>query len=270
MRPSAIAVYRTLAAEAFRDAMRRRIVPVIAVFALLSIMAVNSCTSCASSGEIVENGTRVSIDQVSGWTGMVIFSVLSLWMMVLAGLLASDHIAETVLDGSANLTLPRPVRRSEFALARLTGSLGITYATGLMVLSASAYLLYVRSSLSLGAAAWAGLACAAGALVVAALAMTLSLFLARIATAISVLFFVGAIALVNAFTLFGKSLGQLGDIVQQFAPPLCTAVVVALEPWITPVTPEVDPAIMALKLAFWTVASVSMLLAVFQKWELGS
>jgi hypothetical protein len=106
--------------------------------------------------------------------------------------------------------------------------------------------------------------------VVAALAMALSLRLARIATAMSVLFFVGAITLVNAFTLFGASFGRLGNILQHFTPPLCTAVVVALKPWIAPVVPDVDPMVMVLKLGFWIVASVMILLATFQRQELGS
>jgi ABC-type Na+ efflux pump permease subunit len=270
MRPATTTVFCALAGEAFRDAMRRRIVPVIAVFALLSLMAVDSCTSCAGSSQIVENGSQVSVSDISGWSGMLIFTVLSLWMMVLAGMLASDHLAETVLDGSANLVLARPVRRSEFALARLAGVLGIAYATGAVVLTVSAYLLHLRNGVALGAAIWAGLACMAGTLVVAALAMALSLRLARVATAMSVLFFVGAITLVNTSTLFGASLGRVGNILQQIAPPLCTAVVVALEPWIAPIAPEVDPTIMALKLAFWVIASVLILLASFQRQELGS
>jgi ABC-type transport system involved in multi-copper enzyme maturation permease subunit len=270
MRPATTTVFCALANEAFRDAMRRRIVPVIAVFALLSLLAVDSCTTCAGSGQVVQDGAQVSTSDISGWTGMLIFTVLSLWMMLLAGLLASDHLAETVLDGSANLVLARPVRRSEFALARLTGALGIAYVTGAVVLTVSAYLLHLRNGVPLGAAIWAGLACAAGALVVAALAMALSLRLARVVTAMSVLFFVGAITLFDAFTLFGASLGRLGSILQQFAPPLCTAVVVALKPWITSELPEIDPTLMALKLAFWMVASVLILLATFQKQELGS
>ena len=75
---------------------------------------------------------------------------------------------------------------------------------------------------------------------------------------------------VNAFTLFGASLGRLGYILQHFTPPLCTAIVVALKPWIAPVVPAVDPTIVALKLAFWMVASVLILLATFRRRELGS
>ena len=179
MRPAATTIFCALAGEAFRDATRRKIVPVVVVFALLSLLAVDSCTSCAGSSQVVQNGEQVSVDDISGWTGMLIFAVLSLWTMVLAGLLASDHLAETILDGSANLVLARPVRRSEFALARLTGALGIAYVTGAVVLTVSAYLLHLRNGVPLGAAIWAGLACAAGALVVAALAMALSLHLSR-------------------------------------------------------------------------------------------
>jgi ABC-type transport system involved in multi-copper enzyme maturation permease subunit len=270
MRPAATTIFGALVGEAFRDATRRRIVPIIAVFALLSLLAVDSCTSCVGSSQVVQDGEQVSVNDISGWTGMLIFTVLSLWTMLLAGLLASDHLAETVIDGSANLILARPVRRSEFALARLAGALGITAVTGVVVLTVSAYLLHLRNDVSLGAAFWAGLACAAGAFVVAALAMALSLILTRVATAMSVLFFVGAITLVNAFTLFGASLGRFGYILQHFTPPLCTAVVVALKPWIAPVVPVVDPTIVALKLAFWMVASVLILLATFQKQELGS
>jgi len=270
MRPATTKIFSELAGEAFRDAMRRRIVPIIVVFALLSLLAVDSCTSCSGSGQVAQNGVSVSTDEISGWTGMLIFTVLSLWTMVLAGLLASDHLAETVFDGSANLILGRPVRRSEFALARLAGALGIAYVAGAVVLTVSTYLLHFRNGVSLGAAIWAGLACAAGALVVAALAMALSLHLTRVATAISVLFFVGAITFANVFTLFGASLGRVGYVVQHFAPPLCTAVVVALKPWIAPVTPAVDPMIMALKLVFWVVASVVILLAAFRRQELGT
>jgi len=271
MRPAATTVFLVLAGESFRDAARRRIVPIIAVIALLSLLAVDSCTSCVASSTIVRDGTPIAGDQiVSGWSGMLIFTLLSLWTMVLAGLLAADHLAETVQDGSAILTLARPVRRSEFALARLTGALGIAYAAGGVVLTVSAYLLHLRNGVALGAAAWAGLACAAGALVVAALAMALSLFLARVATALFVLCFVGAIVLVDSFSLFGASLERLGYVVQQFIPPLCAAVVVALEPWIAPQVPQVDPATVSWKIALWMVASVALLLVVFRNRELTS
>ena len=270
MRPSLGTIFWVLSAEAFRDAMRRRIVPVIAVMSLLSLLAVDSCTSCSGTTQIVQEGERLPLAEVSGWAGMVIFTLLSLWMMLLAGLLASDHLAETVSDGSANLVLARPVRRSELALARLFGVLGIVYATGAVVLTTSAYLLHLRNGVSLGAAAWAGLAAVAGALVVAAIAMALSLVLTRVATVLSVLLFVAAITFVNTLTLFGARLEGVALVVQHFTPPLCTAVVVALGPWIVPVVPEIDPNIVTLKLVFWLIASVALLLAVFRRAEIRS
>ena len=122
---------------------------------------------------------------------------------------------------------------------------------------------------TVAAAGWAGAAAAAGALVVAALAMSLSLLLPRLATVLTVLAFVGAVAILNSLGLFGADLEGLGYLVQQLAPPLCTAVVVALGPWIAPVAPSGQPLILTLKLAIWVVASIAILLAVFRRRELG-
>jgi ABC-type transport system involved in multi-copper enzyme maturation permease subunit len=270
MRPGAFTVFRVLAAEAFRDSMRRRIVPAVVFVSLLSLLAVDSCTSCAGSTDIVQNGEALALNEVAGWSGMVIYTLLSLWTMLLAGLLGSDHLAETISDGSANLVLARPVRRSEFALARLAGALGVSYAMGALVLTGTAYLLHLRHGVSLGAAAWAGVACAVGALVVAALAMSLSLLLPRLATVLTVMALVGAVVILNSLRLFGADLEGLGYVVQELAPPLCTSVVVALGAWIAPVELSEDPLQLGLKLAAWVIASVGVLLAVFRRRELGS
>ncbi len=265
MRSSTVSLLWVLASEAFRDAIRRRIVLVIVVLALFSLLAVDSCTSCVGS---IDSDSTISPSQATGWAGMMIFTLLSLWTMVLAGLLASDHLAETLVDGSASLVLARPVRRSEFALARLAGALGIAYLTGVVVLLISTVLIYLQHGVSFVAAALAALACAAGALVVAALAMTVSLVLTRVATALCVLFFVPAVAVANSLELYGASLGGLGHALQYFTPPLASAVVVALGPWIDPVTVEVDPYETVLKLVFWMAASSCLLLAVFRRQEL--
>ena len=260
-----MSLFWVLASEAFRDAIRRRIVLVIVVLALFSLLAVDSCTSCVGS---IDSDSTISPSQATGWAGMMIFTLLSLWTMVLAGLLASDHLAETLVDGSASLVLARPVRRSEFALARLAGALGIAYLTGVVVLLISTVLIYLQHGVSLVAAALAALACAAGALVVAALAMTLSLVLTRVATAMCVLFFVAAVTFANSLELSGASLGGLGHVLQHFTPPLASGIVVALGPWIEPVVPQVYPAIVMLKLVFWMVASIGLLLAAFRRQEL--
>jgi ABC-type transport system involved in multi-copper enzyme maturation permease subunit len=265
MRPSTITIFTELAAESFRDAARRRIVPVVVVLALFSLLAVDSCTSCVGS---MTSGGAISPSRATGWAGMMIFNLLSLWTMVLAGLLASDHLAETLSDGSANLVLSRPVRRSEFALARLVGALGIAQLTGAVVLTVSTILIYLQHGVSIASAIIAALACAAGSIVVAALAMATSLVMTRVATALCVFFFVFAVAFSNALGLVGLSLGGLGHALQYFTPPLSSAVVVALGPWIDPAVPPVDPYAVVLKLVFWMVVSVGLLLAAFQRQEL--
>jgi ABC-type transport system involved in multi-copper enzyme maturation permease subunit len=265
MRPSTRTLFWELSAESIRDAARRRIVPVVVVLALLSLLAVDSCTSCVGS---INSDSGLAPSQTTGWVGMLIFTMLSLWTMVLAGMLASDHLAETLSDGSASLVLSRPVRRREFALARLVGALGIAYLTGAVVLTVSTVLIYLQHGVSISAAVTAALACAGGAVVVAALAMALSLVLTRVATALCVLFFVFGVAGADALLLAGVPLGGLGHALQYFTPPLASAVVVALAPWIDYVPEHVDPYVVVLKLVFWMLVSVSLLLAVFQRREL--
>ena len=129
-------IFRALSGEAIRDALRRRIVPVIAAISLLSLFVVDGCTSCATPS-IVQDGVAIEVPEVAGWAGAVIYSVLALWVIVLAGILASDHLVEPLSDGSASLVLARPVGRSTFALTRLVGLLTITTMTGLVVVRAS-------------------------------------------------------------------------------------------------------------------------------------
>ena len=133
MRPPASRVFRVLAGEAFRDAMRRRIVPVIAVVSLLSLVLVDGCTACGTPS-VVQDGVPIELPTIAGWAALVIFGVLALWVIVLAGVLASDHLVEPLDDGSASLVLARPVGRSTFALTRLVGVLGITFVTGAVLL----------------------------------------------------------------------------------------------------------------------------------------
>ncbi len=269
MRPATSALYSVLMSEAIGDAIRRRIVPMIVFIALISLLAVDSCTSCAS-GNVSVNGQNVAVAEIGGWTGMLLFTSLALWTMVLAGLLASDHLAEPLADGSANLVLARPIQRHEFAAARLAGALVIALLAGAVVLTGTALLLNLRNGLPLIPALWAGLACAAGSLVVGSTAMALSLVLTRIATALSVLAFVGAVAFINSFTLFGVSMGGAAALLQHVTPPLCTAIVVALAPWTDPIVPNVDPMLTILKLVAWMVAGVLLLMAVFRRQEIAA
>lgn len=267
MRPSSRSIFAELATEAVWDATRRRIVPMIAFVSLISLLIVDGCTSCGTRN-LIANGEPVAVSEIAGWTGMLVISSLSLWMMVLAGILASDHLAEPLSDGSASLVLSRPVRRSAFVAARLTGVLAIAMTTAWVVLGVSAALLHLRNGLSLAPAVWAGLACLAGSIVVGAIAMTLSLILTRVATGMSVLILVGSVTFINIFEIAGWQAGTIGTALQWIAPPLCTAVVAALAPWEVPFIPEVDGVIVVLKLVAWMVVSVGVLLSSFNRYEI--
>jgi hypothetical protein len=155
MRPSPLTQFRTLAGEAVLDAVRRRIVAAIAVVSLLSLMLVDTCTTCGG-GEVIVNGEVREMANIAGWTGTVTFAVLGLWSIVLAGVLASEHLAQTLADGSATLALARPVGRGTFAFARLAGSLAIALVTGAVLLGGTTLFLHARSGLPTGPALVAG------------------------------------------------------------------------------------------------------------------
>jgi hypothetical protein len=264
MKPSGARIFRALAGEAVHDAVRRRIVPAVAAVSLLSLVVGDSCTSCGTPS-VVQNGVPIEIPEIAGWAGMVIFAVLALWAMVLAGILASDHLSETLADGSASLVLARPVGRASFALSRLAGVLAIAVATGAVLLGGSAALLHARHGVAIAGAVWGGLACALGAAVVASLAMTASLFLPRIVTVLAVLAGVGVIAGVNAIGLFGVELGGVAWGIDRFGPPLGSAIVAAVAAWIEPVEVPVDFFELAVRIAAWAVAGASLLVVVFRR-----
>ena len=64
MKPPRVHIFRTLAREAVGDAVRRRIVPVIAVVSLLSLLMVDSCTSCGTP-TLVQNGVPVELPGIA-------------------------------------------------------------------------------------------------------------------------------------------------------------------------------------------------------------
>jgi len=258
--------FRALTGEAVQDAVRRRIVAAIAVVSLLSLMVVDSCTSCAPT--IVQNGQPVQLPEVAGWTGVAIFAVLGLWSMVLAGILASDHLAEPMTDGTAVLVLARPVPRATFALARLVGGLAIAFATAAVLLGGTTALLHARNGVVIADAVWGALACALGATSVAALAMTASLYLPRIATLFLVLVLVWAIAAANASALFGADLSGVTFAVDRFGPPLATSMVAAVAGWIAPTEVPVDGLAVAVRAIAWAVASISLLVVCFRKYDI--
>jgi len=267
MTPRPAASFRLLAGEALADATRRRIVPVVVVFSLLSLLFVDSCTAC-EAGTFVRNGEEIEIPQVAGFGSLVLFAVLALWTIALAGILAAGHLSETLEDGTASLVLARPVGRPTFALARLAGALAIALLAGVALLGGTALLSHLRQALPLLPAAWAGLACAGGALCVASLAMVASLALPGTAAALVAMLAVAFMAFANALALLGAELGGFLGLLDRVGPPLLTAVVLPLDAWIEPTTVPGDPAAVGVRLALWAGAAAFLLVAAFRRIEL--
>lgn len=263
--PSPARVFGLLTRESLADAMRRRIVPLIAGLALLSLFFVDSCTSC--SPEIQMQGQSVQAAQVTGMLGVAVMVVLGLWTLVLAGVLASDHLAEPLADGSATLVLSRPVSRGAFALSRLAGVLILSFAAGAVLLLATAALLSQRQGLPPGPALAAALACATGCITVGGLAMAASLFLPRVATALLVFGLVWGVALVNAFGQSGAALAGLLGAVDRYGPPLASSMIVALSPWIEPLASTGSVSELALRSALWAIASAVLVVLGFKRLE---
>ncbi len=191
---------------------------------------------------------------------------------MLAGILASDHLAHPIFDGSATLILARPVGRSAYALTRLTGALAIALTTGAVLLAATAGLLHLRAGVALAPAAWGFGAFAVGALIVSSLAATASLVLPQIATVLLVLVAVGFTASVNLLMLLDVGFGGVALAVHRYGPPLATAIVAALAPWLDssasgPVGG--DAVDLGLRLVVWAAAGVALLIFAFRRVELG-
>ncbi len=258
--------FAVLASEAVRDAIRRRIVAAIAVLSLLSLMVVDACTSCAA-GEVIVNGEARTLSEVAGASGMILFTTLGLWIIVLAGILASDHLQQTLEDGSATLCLSRPVSRATFALARLGGALAVALAAGAILLGVTVALVNVRSGLSIAPALFAAANVALGAFAAAALAMALSLQLPRLATLLLVIGGVGVVVLANLVAFAQQGTGTLAWI-DRLGPPFASALVVPLAPWVDQITIPGDPIMLAIRGLVWCVIATALLVWGFQRLEL--
>jgi ABC-type transport system involved in multi-copper enzyme maturation permease subunit len=254
-----------LAREALADALRRRIAAAVAVAALVSVAMLDSCTSCAPSVSV--DGEVRELAELAGAAGLATFVMLGLWVIALAGVLASDHLRTTLEDGSALLSLARPVSRDAFALARLAGVLGLTFVAAAVVLGVAAALLSARNELALLPAVWAGVACALGCVVVAALAMAASLALPRAATLLLVLGGVWMIALANSLGAFTQLGGWLGWI-DRVGPPLGSAMALALRPWLEAGSIAGDAVQVSGRLAAWAIGAVLVLVGAFRRVEL--
>jgi hypothetical protein len=263
-----VTAFLRLALEALGDAVRRRIAAVVAAATLLSLLAIDSCTACAG-GTVVVNGQAREIAALAGATGVATVVVLALWIVALAGVLASDHLAQTLTDGSALLVLARPVGRPTFVLARLAGALGVALGAGALLLGATVALLAARSEVAPIPAAAAALACALGAVTAGALAMAASLALPRAACALLTAVAVAGVALADALALAGAEPGGLLGAVARFGPGFAAAPARALDPWLVGVALGELPPTLA-RAAAWAAGSLGLVVLAFGRVELGA
>jgi ABC-type transport system involved in multi-copper enzyme maturation permease subunit len=254
-----------LTREAVADASRRRIVPAVGVICFLSLLLVQSCSTCTANVGI--DGRMQTVD-LGRWSGIASFALLGLWSVVLAGLLAADHLRSIFEDGSATLLLTRPLSRPTLALARLAGSLVVSGGAGLVVCAGATFFLVARGGLALGPAFWATAAVTVGLATVAALAMLASLFLPRIVTMLVVLGFVGWVGAANVGAVSGVALTGISFVLDRFGPPLLSGILLALAPWADATIGSLSPLDVSLRAIAWLVASVAVLLVVFDQREL--
>lgn len=259
-----------LTGEAIRDAFRRRIVFAIVVLSVLSLLLVDGCTNCAA-GEVIVNDQAQSLAELAGAAGVNLFTWLGLWIIVLAGVLASDHLQQTLEDGSANLCLARPVSRDAFVLSRLAGALTVAWVAGAVLLGATAGLLHARSDLPIAPAVAAGASCAVGAAVIAALAMAASLVLPRLGALLLVFGVVASLGAANlSSTLQRGEEGGSGALywLDQLGPPLASGMFRNLDPWISQVEIPGDPTWLAIRLGIWALLALALLLVGFRRIEI--
>ena len=263
--------FRLLALEAARDALRRRFALAIAIVLALSLLWVHSCTGF---GDLHVEGGTVDPALVAGFLAPVLFSLQALAVLVMAGVLASDHLARPLAEGHAALWLARPVSRGGYAGARLAGALAVAWGAGSVLLGGTAALLSFRPGVDLGPALVAELATALGATVVGALAMAASLAIGRTAVLL-------AVAIAVPFQVFANFAGLALALLQpeaslpgplavfdRFGPPLGTTVLAAVAAW----NPHVELggvlAPVALRLALWTAGAVALLVFAFRRVEI--
>ena len=266
MSPSPLSQLRLLSGEAVRDAGRRRIVAGMVVLSLLSLLVVDSCTSCAS-GPVIVNDEEVDASGLLGFTSILLFGMVALWTVALAGVLAADHLTQTLDDGSARLVLARPVSRGVFALARLAGSLIISLGTGAVLLGMSALFLKARHDYGFVPALWSAGIAALGSLTIASLAMVASFWLPRLLTFLLVFGAVASLALTNWAALAGAELSPVWSAVDRFGPPIGTGLALAAALWSGHDLHAV-PWRVGLQLLLWAVFTPALLAVLFSRREI--
>jgi ABC-type transport system involved in multi-copper enzyme maturation permease subunit len=258
--------------EALLDALRRKLVLAIAAASLLSLMVLDDCAGCAPAIQV--NGQTQSLASAAPALGIALMIVVGLWVVTLAGLLASDHLAQSLEDGHATASLARPVRREAFAFARLAGSLTVSLAAGALLLGTTAFWVTTRNGLPAAPALLACLSCAIACVTIASFAMTASLALPRIAIWLLVfglVFFTtlaGGAALMSAQPSAVSASPSLLALLDRFGPPIASGMLRALAPWLPGAALPGDFAAAFARGVLWAGLGLGSLALAFRRIEL--
>ena len=262
-----------LAAEAFRDGLRRRLALVVGVALVLGLASAQSCTQIGV-GEISMKGQSIDPATVAGFVAPLLFAFQALTVLAIAGLVAADHLARPLAEGNAVLWLARPVSRDTWAAARLAGALAISLVAGAVLLGGTGAMLVVRQGVAPGPVLAAAGATALGALVIASLAMAASLALGRSAVVLGVLLGLALVVAANSFGLAVDlvhpevEVGGFLASIDRYGPPLFTAIAAAVAEWNPHIAPGGTYASAMLRLALWAAAGIASLLALFRRREI--
>lgn len=258
--------------EALLDALRRKLVLAIAAASLLSLAVLDDCAGCAPAIQV--NGQAQTVASAAPALGIALLIVVGLWVVTLAGLLAADHLAQSLEDGLASSVLARPVRRAEFALARLAGSLTVSLAAGALLVGMTAFWIVTRNGLPAGPALLAALSCALACLCVAAFAMTASLALPRLAVwllVLGVVFFTTLAASVESLQAARGAPAtphSLLGLIDRWGPPIASGMLRALAGWLPGAPLPADVGASLARGAAWALLGVASLTAAFRRIEL--
>ncbi|HEY8123199.1 MAG TPA: hypothetical protein VII78_17900 [Myxococcota bacterium] len=260
--------------EALQDALRRKLVLAIAAASVLSLMVLDNCAGCVPAAQV--NGAQVEAANVAPVLGIALMIVVGLWVVTLAGLLAADHLAQSLEDGHATTALARPVRREEFAFARLAGALTVAIAAGALLLGTTTFWLATRSGLPALPAVLAAIGCGIACVTVASLAMAASLALPRLAIWLLVfgLVFITTVAASTAFWPAPADPTQIGGtraflvLLDRFGPPIAGAMLRALAAWLPGAPLPADFAAVFARGIVWAALGLASLAAAFRRIEL--
>jgi len=263
---SRLRAFRLLAAEAVRDSLRSRAGLALGVAAVLCLLFVDRCSGV---GAVIQHGGRTldpaALSQV---LGPVLYGLVALFLVAAAGLVACDVLARPIEDGTVSLWLARPVGRVTYALARLAGAVTLSGVAGVVVLAVATALLARRYELDFGPGLVGAAVFLADAVVVSAVAMAASLFLPRLLTLFLVVTWVQLALFTNLAHMVGAMFGGWLGALERWGPPLGTALLFALSPWVGLEADREQALAVFARLGVWAAGAVALVALAFRRLEL--